>query len=224
MKTSKYIIISFAMLLLSCQNAKQSDKTQEQKQEQSTQKISETASKSVAQWQINQDESSIHWTGYKMTEKVAVSGTFNTFEITGVKKSSNLNSILKNARIQINVNSIFSDEESRDKKLIEFLFGKMMETNFIEARIENIDLTKHIIDVNIHMNNHEKVIPMELQIDEQKGIIIMSGKIDLINDFDAKEPLYFLHTACFEQHKGKDGKSKTWSEVAVNANIKFDKK
>lgn len=211
------------MLSLSaCQNANNKEKNEASKQDKSTEKVAE---KQIAkQWVLNQDDSSVHWTGYKMTEKVAVSGTFNTFNISGVKNGSNLNDIMKNARIQININSIFSNEESRDKKLIEYLFGKMMETNYIEARVEKIDIASKTIDVNIHMNNHEKVIPMDLQIDDKSGQITMSGKIDLVKDFDASEPLYFLHTACEKEHTGKDGKSKTWSEVGIKSVVKFDKK
>ncbi len=218
------IIVSVILSLSACQNTSKKEIKEPEKQEKSNENLVKKHEETATQWTLNQDMSSVHWTGYKMTEKVAVSGTFNTFSISGVNQGNDLHNILKNARIQINVNSIFSDEESRDKKLIEYLFGKMMETNYIEARVEKIDIDNKKIDINFHMNNHEKVIPMDLQIDDKSGQITMSGKIDLIKDFDASEPLYFLHTACEKEHTGKDGKSKTWSEVGIKAVLKFDKK
>jgi len=42
-----------------------------------------------------------------------------------------------------------------------------------------------------------------------------TGTIDLM-DFDGKEALSSLNKKCFDLHKGADGVSKTWSEVAIN--------
>lgn len=154
---------------------------------------------------------------------VPVSGEFKTFEITGVKPQSDMLATLKNARIRITVASIFSNNEDRDRKLVEYLFGKMMQTNDIYARVEGIDVKNQLISLNINMNNHEKVVPMHYKMDTQKGTLTMEGKIDLVKDFDAGEPLYFFHTACEDKHKGEDGVSKTWSEVGIKAALKYAK-
>ena len=172
-------------------------------------------------WTLDADQSSVHWTGYKTTKMVPVSGEFKSFEITGVKPYADMLATLKNARIRIKVASIFSSNEDRDSKLVEYLFGKMMQTNDIYARVEGIDVKNQQIKLNINMNNHEKVVPMNYNIDTEKGTITMEGKIDLVKDFDAGEPLYFFHTACEDKHKGEDGVSKTWSEVGIKAVIKY---
>ncbi len=222
MKKISILSIIALFFLASCNNdkAEKSIKTNEPSATKDIQKLDKT----TVSWKLDQDASSVHWTGYKTTKKVAVSGTFQKFAISGVKPSTDLLKTIEGAKININVFSIFSNEESRDKKLVEYLFGHMMQTNAIEARVEKIHPDTQIVDINVNMNNHEKIVPMKLQVDAEKGLITMSGKIDLVKDFDAGEPLYFLHTACFDLHKGKDGVSKTWPEVGVKAILKFEKK
>jgi len=222
MKKISILSIVSLFLLLSCNNDKTS-KTKESNEPNVTKEMKKSTSMQL-DWQLDQDASSVHWTGYKTTQKVAVSGTFQKFAISGVKPNIDLLKTIEGARIKINVFSIFSDEESRDKKLVEYLFGHMMDTNSIAARVEKIHPDNQTVDVNINMNNHEKIIPMQLKVDTKKGLITMSGKIDLVKDFDAAEPLYFLHTTCFDLHKGEDGISKTWSDVGIKAVLKFVKK
>ncbi len=174
-------------------------------------------------WTFNNDASSIEWTGYKTTGKIAVNGSFQNFEINSIKTIDNLLKAIAHARVRINVYSIFSNDETRDKKLITYLFETMTDTRFIEARIEKIDTSQNMAMVNINMNAHEKVVPMSVQIDAQKGIVTLNGTIDLIKDFAADSSLQALHKACYDLHTGKDGVSKTWSEVSVKARLVFEK-
>ncbi len=199
-------------LLFTCQSPK---KNKQKPQEDSPKSLQTT------KWELNEDASSIYWTGYKTTGKIPVKGVFQNFKIKGVKSATNLAEILKNAQVQINVYSIFSDNEDRDKKLIGDLFEYMTDTENIYARVEKI--TKDSIWVNIHMNAHEKIVPMFLQMDNQKGVVQLNGRIDLLKDFAAAKALNKFHKACFDKHTGKDGVSKTWPEVAIAARLVFDK-
>jgi len=208
-----------ATLLFSCQSDKKAKK--EVEADKPTQEA-EKSPKSL--WQLNEDQSSIHWTGYKTTDKVAVNGVFQNFSIKGVQPASDLKTAIGNAQVSINVYSIFSNEESRDEKLIQYLFETMTGTQTIEARIDKINPDNKSVLVTIKMNGHQKQIPMDLQIDTQEGKVILSGKINLIEDFAAGSSLEKLHKACFDLHTGKDGVSKTWPEVGVKAVLVFDRK
>ena len=183
----------------------------------------ETIRNQKNEWQLNEDASTIYWTGYKTTDKIPVTGSFQKFKLTGIKTSPDLLKTIENARIHILVNSIFSNEEIRDKKLVKYLFETMVGTEGIDARIEKIDKNNKTAQVNIYMNNIEKIIPMQIQTDEEKGKIILLGKINLIDDFKAEYSLNALHQACYDLHTGKDGISKTWPEVAVKAELVFEK-
>ena len=212
-------ILVIIMVLISCNQETKNHSTKDNAKT-GEPKVQKTNN---ALWVLDADQSTVHWTGYKTTKMVPVSGEFKSFEITGVKPHMDMLATLKNARIRIKVASIFSNDEDRDSKLVEYLFGKMMETNDIYARVEDIDINNQQITLNINMNNHEKVVPMNYNIDMEKGTITMEGKTDLVKDFDAGEPLYFLHTACEDEHKGEDGVSKTWSEVGRKAVLKYTK-
>ena len=209
------ILVLAIVLLTSCQN---NNKKTSDKQPKTTEKLQST------QWILDEDNSSIHWTGYKTTGKIPVKGVFKTFKIKGVKPAADLVSALQSAQAEINIYSIFSDNEERDNKLIGKLFENMTDTQSIYARIEKIEADGQSAMMTINMNAHKKTLPVQLQIDENAGKVSLNGQIDLLKDFEATDAIKQFHKACFNQHKGKDGVSKTWSEVGFNAELIFKRK
>ncbi len=216
MKKIFFLNLMISMILFSCQNDNKSTK--------SIEKPAKPEVQTPRSWVLNTDKSSIHWTGFKTTDKIPVKGEFKNFEIKNIQSSENMPDAIKNAEVSINIFSIFSGNESRDKKLIEYLFQHMMETNKIDVKVTEIDTKNSVVKAKIRMNNHEMEVPLKMTVDEQKGQLSLDGKIDLVKDFDAAKPLSFLNTACFDLHKGKDGISKTWPDVAIKAVLKFEKK
>ncbi len=214
MKTLSSLVLVL-VLLASCQN--NHTKTNDKKPE-TTEKLQS------AQWILNEDNSSIHWTGYKTTGKIPVKGVFKTFKIKGVKPAADLKTAIQSAQAEINIYSIFSNNEDRDKKLIGKLFENMTDTQKIFARIDKIQPNGQSAMMTINMNTHEKTVPVQLQIDENAGKVTLSGKIDLLKDFEANNAFEQFHKACFNKHKGEDGVSKTWSEVEFSAELIFNHK
>ena len=209
----RFIAIAlFMSLLTACQNEPKKEKSEQKEPLQS------------AKWILNEDASSIHWTGYKTTGKIPVKGVFQNFKIKGTKTANDLATALKQAQAEINIYSVFSNNEDRDKKLISQLFEKMTATKNIYARIEKIDTATQTALVTINMNAHEKQVPMSISIDDKNGMVTLKGTIDLVEDFGASKALETFHKTCFDKHTGNDGVSKTWSEVSVEADLKFDKK
>jgi len=214
MKSLSTLVLAL-VLLTSCQD---NHKKASEQQPKTTEKLQS------AQWILDEDSSSVHWTGYKTTGKIPVKGVFKTFKIKGVKPATDLVSALQNAQAEINIYSIFSDNEERDNKLIGKLFENMTDTQNIYARIEKIEADGQSAMMTINMNAHEKTVPVQLQIDENTGKISLNGKIDLLKDFEANNALEQFHKACFNKHKGEDGVSKTWSEVGFSAELVFKRK
>ncbi len=215
MKKLLLLFISVGLLSLACQNNQQktTEKTPPQKQVLQS-----------AKWLLNGKASTIEWTGYKTTGKIPVKGVFKSFKIENVPPATDLKTALEQAKAEIDVTSIFSNNEGRDKKLVEQLFDKMLQTQKIEASIKKIDVANQTAMVNIKMNGQEKTVPMKLHIDENKGQVELAGQIDLIKDFKAGTVLENFHKACFDKHTGPDGISKTWSTVDVKAHLVFQKK
>ncbi len=159
------------------------------------------------------------WTAYKTTARIPVSGTFKQIEWKNLQQASSPVECVKNLYFKINTSSIFTDNPERDKTLYEYLFGQMLEGNFIEGRVAEVDKKNHRIRTVIRMNGLEKSLEFPYQMND--SVMHASVNIDLEKDFMAGEALYFLHTACKDKHTGEDGISKTWPDVKLETEIHF---
>ncbi len=200
----KGIFLVLLAFLWSCQNAGTEQKSGEK---------ADVAKPAVFQV----DSAKVFWTAYKYTKRVGVNGSFDRVEWKGLKAGKQLSEILNGASFKIDVQSLNTGNPQRDKTITEYLFGKMMETNFIEGRVLKTDDARGIITVVLRMNNTEK--PVDFKFTQVDNHVTAIGKIDLVKDFHADEPLYFLHTACEDKHTGEDGVSKTWPDVDLKADL-----
>jgi polyisoprenoid-binding protein YceI len=157
--------------------------------------------------------STLKWTAYKTTDKVAVSGKFNSINITESKTAESVEEAINGVHFSIPVSSIFSGDASRDSKLQEFFFGAMTNTDLITGSFE-VQKDKSL--VNITMNGVTKSIPLDLKIEGQK--VTFTNTIQL-KDWNLDSALESLNKACFELHKGADGVSKTWDEAQIEGVI-----
>ncbi len=194
----KLVMLLILSGIISCQNNSQKEKKNQEKPVETLYQI---------------DSVKINWTAYKFTSRAGVNGAFDKVDWKGLKKGKNGIEMLSSAEFKIDVSSLNTGNPGRDSTIVEYLFGKMMETNFIEGRVKNISDKK--MTVVIRMNNREKPVDFDYTFSDNK--IVAIGQIDLVKDFDASEPLYFLHTACKDKHTGEDGVSKTWPDVKLMA-------
>jgi len=208
----KVFILILIAGLFSCQNNKK-----EQKKETHTQK---NVSKQSL-WKLDADHSLIQWTAYKTTSRVPVKGEFKQFDLKGVQTAENIPNTLKNAEIDINIFSVFTNVEERDKKIILYLFEKMSNTNKIKVKVKKIE--GNTLYADITMNGRTKEVPFNMHVDEKRGTLDLTGKIDLVKDFEAQKPLSLLNKACYNLHMGEDGVSKTWPDVNLRAFLKYHK-
>ncbi len=201
------------ILVFSCQNEKNTIKEENQKSQ---------TEKKEKQWQMDEDYSLIQWTAYKTTGKVPVKGEFKQFDIKGVKQATDMPSALKNAEIDINIYSVFTSEEQRDKKIITYLFEKMNNTPRIKVKVTHLAPGKIFADVT--MNGITKEIVFKTEEDDKRGILTLTSTIDLDKDFQAGKALHLLNKACYKLHMGEDGISKTWPDVSLKVFFKLHKK
>ncbi len=193
-KLSLYTTIFFAFtLLISC-------KTETKNIEKNNTKV----------YSLVPETTTIGWTAYKTTDKVAVKGVFqelNVKVINGSTKEEALNGL----EFSIPVSSIFSKNEDRDSKLKKFFFGVMDATELLTGKL--------IIDsettgkVEVKMNGVTNSFPIKHTIKGQ--LVTFSGTLN-IQDWNAQNALNSLNKICFELHKGADGISKTWDEVTID--------
>ncbi len=215
------LILTMTFFLFSCSNEKNNTEPQSSagQNQNLQQKTPSTAPAPGKQADYVVDSVRIKWTAFKYTNKTAVAGTFDKVAWKGLHKAASPGNTLEHATFSIDVKSLNTNNPGRDQTITEYLFGKMMETNQIEGRIIKVEPENALIKVVLRMNNHEKIVGFRYIF--QDNVLKAKSKIDLIKDFKAGEPFYFLHTACEDKHTGPDGVSKTWPDVDLEAFVYF---
>lgn len=166
---------------------------------------------SKAKYSLETKTTKINWTAFKTTDKVPVKGTFKTINVVNNHVSESPLEALNNIEFSIPVNSIDSKNEKRDAKLVKYFFGTMKNTT---ALIGKLNVSKDGKGtVNLRMNGISKDFPITHTISGQ--LVQINATINLDN-WEGKLAIDALNKACNELHKGKDGISKTWSEVQIN--------
>lgn len=165
---------------------------------------------------IVSDSTKVNWTAYKTTDKVAVGGSFTQIDIKDLKSGQTPQEVLEGARFAIPISSIFTNNPDRDGKLKEFFFMVMKDPEFLAGEIH----TKNgVTTIFITINSITKEIPVTTSYENKKYSV--NGVLNL-EDFNAQEALASINKACYDLHKGADGVSKTWSEVAISGSILFE--
>ena len=174
----------------------------------------------TTQFSVEPKTVTVKWTGYKTTSKIAVNGEFKELQVSNIKEAPTAVEAMNGTVFSIPVSSIFSGDEERDGKLKELFFGVMDATVSISGTLNlNDDGTGN---VNLSMNGVTKEIPITYIVSGQ--LVELEGTLDVLNDFNAGSALESISKACFELHKGPDGVSKTYSEVAISAAAYLKKK
>ena len=197
------LIIVLSITIFSCEN--------EKKQKE----------KSVAEssYSIDAEKSSVQWTGYKTTDKVAVNGTFKEIRILEMNSGSTAAASIEGLEFEIPVSSIYSKDTIRDGKLMRLFFGVMENTLSLKGKFSVKDASNG--NIALSMNGLTKELPFTY--DMSKDTIMINATMDL-NVWETQNALASIHEACLELHTGADGVSKTWDEVGISAKILTVKK
>lgn len=176
------------------------------KKEKSKEKITDVNSK---KYSFVEKTTTIEFTAYKKTKKVPVKGIFTTIKINNSKNASSAIEAINGLNFSIPVNSIETKNTDRDAKITKSFFGSMKETTHLTGTVSINNDEKYII---LKMNGISSKIPVEYNINNQ--IVTIEGTLNLDN-WKAKLAIDALNLVCEDLHKGEDGISKTWNEVAI---------
>lgn len=118
-------------------------------------------------------------------------------------------------KFSIPVSGLFTNDatNTRDAKIKTSFFGAMLDTDLIKGTIK---ISNNIYSASITMNGVTHDLPLEVTITEGRRVA-MTGTMNLKN-WDALGALESLNKVCFDLHKGADGVSKTWEDVAIEVN------
>lgn len=169
-------------------------------------------------YSYNPDETTLTWTAFKLTDRVAVNGTFQEINVTTKGESEDVFGALIGATFEIPISSLNSQDEVRDPKIKNSFFGVMNDTESITGTVDA--LSKKEGSVSITMNGVTKKYTGEVKQNEEE--ITLLTTIDLI-DFEAQPSIDSLGVVCEEKHTGPDGVNKLWSEVDIAVKTKLTK-
>ncbi|MFC2109420.1 YceI family protein [Bacteroidota bacterium] len=165
---------------------------------------------------IDSNNTVVNWTAYKTTDKVPVKGKFTSLKITKDTTATSIVETLNGAEFTIPVSSIFSNNPDRDNKLQKFFFGVMKNTELLSGIIHITDKSNGYVDFK--MNDIIEKLPFTFIIDGEK---IQIKAIMNTDSWQAQAAIASINKACFDLHKGSDGISKTWSDVAIDITVYF---
>lgn len=174
-----------------------------------TQEIkAETAEKFI----VKPEGTSVKWTAYKTTEKVPVGGEFKILKFDK-KEGASPQEALNGLTFSIPVSSLFTKDAGRDEKLKSFFFGVMLDTELIKGTIK---FANNQYMATLTMNGVTNDLPLEFSIADERRVTL-TGTMQL-KDWNALGAVESINKACFDLHKGADGVSKTWEDVAIEVN------
>ncbi|GAB1857107.1 YceI family protein [Flavobacteriaceae bacterium MHTCC 0001] len=197
MRKISILFIALSLSFASCKKEKKDVKTETE---------TEIATEKFV---VKPEATSVKWTAYKTTAKKGVGGEFTSLNFD-IKEGTSVEDALNNLNFSIPVSSLFTKDEGRDAKIKEFFFGKMLDTELLKGTIKH---DGNSCKASLTMNGVTKDLPLEIKVTDERRVT-MTGTINL-KDWDALEALASLNQICYELHKGEDGISKTWEDVAL---------
>lgn len=152
------------------------------------------------------------WIAYKTSEKVGVPGTFNEI-IMDSEPSDDPIEVIKSMKFTMVTASTETNEESRNAKIVEHFFGRL-NTKEIYGKVTAVNEEKGTATVMISMHGISYDIEGEYTLDDS-NTFSFSSVVD-VSWWNGMAGIEALNSVCEDLHKGADGESKLWSEVAVS--------
>ncbi len=202
-----------AILTLSLALAFTSCKKEEKQEETPTEEVK---TEEVSGLKIISDSTKVSWTAYKTTDKVAVGGSFKQIELKGTQNGTTPETVLEGALFSIPVSSLFTNNEDRDSKLKTIFFAALKNTEIIGGAFNFRD-GKCLLTLTL--NDVTKQMEVPYTFENNKFAINSTINLD---DFGGQAAIEAINKACYDLHKGADGVSKTWSEVAITGSVQFE--
>lgn len=205
MKKLSILLIVLVLGFTACKNEKKESNTDTNVEATSSEKFI-----------IKPEATSVTWTAYKTTDKIGVGGEFTTINFEE-QSGSTPQEALNTLSFSIPISSLFTNDptNTRDGKIKTSFFGEMLDTDLLKGTITYEDASD-IVVVALTMNGVTHNLPMDIIITDERRVSI-TGTMNLA-DWNALDALAALNKVCFDLHKGPDGVSKTWEDVAIEVN------
>ncbi|EIA07947.1 YceI family protein [Flavobacterium frigoris] len=206
-------LIALGMILFTAVGCKDSKKSTEDK----------TAESQTTEgtYTVINDSTKVSFTAYKTTDKAAVGGIFKEITLTDTEEGKTAFEALNGTKFSIPVSSLFTNDATgtRDPKILKFFFGVMKNTELISGEFKVVGENTCSIDVTLN----GKTANIPLQVTNNSDTSLSFDGVMNLENWDGLAAVASINKACEALHTGADGVSKTWSEVAVHADVLLNK-
>lgn len=173
-------------------------------------------------YSYNEANTELNWTAYKFLSKAGVGGTFKTINVEGELSGSNPKTIIESINFNIPINSVETQDESRNKKIQTFFFGSLENTDLLSGEIVSLNDDGMAV-FKIKMNNVEKEIKGEYTLNDNHFKFATAINV---NDWNASVGIDALNEECKDLHtdfENGDTESKLWPDVDILLDMKLTK-
>lgn len=159
---------------------------------------------------VKKEDIEVSWVAFKTPSKIGVTGYFRDIGVENDLVGTNLENLFSSINFNIDSESVDLNDSLKNTNMKEAFF-RLMSNQYMFGSFDI--LSDDHINLNINMNNVERVVPMDLVLTEKE--IIGHGIID-VYDFALGDSLLGINTRCYDYHAGK-----TWSDVEIKFNVKY---
>jgi len=160
---------------------------------------------------------SVKWTAYKFSNKTGVVGSFDNIVYEPPLQKGTIKQLLEHSTFTIETASINSNLKLRDERISTYFFStiaaKSIRGSFLEVNNNN----KGKINIVMGKNSHVNDFTYEIFSDKIQIHTIINLEL-----WSALPGIIALNEICKNEHTGKDGISKLWSEVTITAEIALE--
>lgn len=174
----------------------------------------QTAEQNVT-YSYDHNNSTMEWTAFKFESKAPVKGSFNTIAITSISEASDVKTLAESFGFTIPVNSIETQDESRNAKIIQFFFGTLS-TEELSGRI--VKLTDDgVAELEVTMHGITDVVVGSYEING--NFFSFKATMDIAK-WNTDNAIAVLNENCKDNHT-ENGITKVWTEVDLSFTTKL---
>lgn len=161
-------------------------------------------------YSYNEGATTFEWTAFKTNDKLGVKGGFNEITVES-EASDDPIAVLESITFSMKTSSVETNDESRNGKVAKFFF-ETIKTPSITGKIKSIGKDGKAT-ISVKMNGMDVDVKGDYTLNG--GDFSFTSTID-VSSWNALGGITALNKECNDLHKGKDGISKLWSEVALS--------
>lgn len=174
-------------------------------------------------YSYDEEASSVSWTAFKTTQRVAVGGSFDSVLVSLPDSVWSPKEALQNASFKIISSSVFTNNTIRDGTIRKYFFSKLKNDGNIEGNIKIVEGSDQAGSGTIMLNINDVKRDVGFKYTIKGNVIVIKTKITLVS-FEGEEAVQSLNTECKDVHAGADGVSKLWPDLEIEVKAALKKK